>query len=81
MKTTHSDPVIAEVHRVRDANAPRFDYDAARLFWDIGARQRISDRKSVRYPPHSTRLRSSGGLDSIKLNDLPVHTSPSSGNP
>ena len=51
MKTTKADPIIAEVHRVRDANGARFDYDVARIFQDIRERQEKSDRKYVRYPP------------------------------
>ena len=51
MTTTHTDTIIAEVHRVRNANAARFNYDVARIFQDIRARQEKSDRKYVRYPP------------------------------
>ena len=51
MKGNQTDPIIAEVHRVRDANAARFDYDVGRIFQDIRKRQENSDRKYVRYPP------------------------------
>lgn len=51
MKAIQTDPVIAEVHRVRDANAARLDYDVARIFRDIWARQENSNREFARYPP------------------------------
>ena len=51
MKATQNDSIIAEVHRVRDANAARFNYDVAKIFRNTRARQEKSDRKFVRYPP------------------------------
>lgn len=51
MKAIQTDPIIAEVHRVRDANAARFDYDVARIFRDVRERQKNSDREYVRNPP------------------------------
>ena len=51
MKAIQGDSVIAEVHRVRDANAGRFNYDVAKIFRDTRERQEMSDRKFVRYPP------------------------------
>lgn len=50
MQKKRPDPVIAEVHAVRDEYAARFDYDVAAIFRDIRARQEASDRKYVRYP-------------------------------
>ena len=58
MKTTHTDPIIAEVHRVREANAARFDYDVAKIFRNIRARQGQSNREFVRYPPSPVMPRS-----------------------
>ncbi len=54
MKANQTDPIIAEVHRVRDANAARFDYDVARIFRNVRERQENSDREFVRYPPRPT---------------------------
>ena len=34
MKAIQTDSVIAEVHRVRDANAARLNYDVAKNFRD-----------------------------------------------
>ena len=51
MKDTQADPIIAEVNRVRDAQAARFDYDAAKILRNIRARQDQSRWEFVRYPP------------------------------
>ncbi len=45
-----TDPIIAEIHAVRDAHAARFDYDVRAIFKDIQARQAASGRRYVRYP-------------------------------
>lgn len=51
MKETQTDPIIAEVNRVRDVQAARFDCDVAKIFRNIRARQDQSSREFVRYPP------------------------------
>ena len=50
METSQPDPIIAEVHAVRDAYAARFNYDVGRMFQDIRARQEASKREYVCYP-------------------------------
>ena len=50
MQTTQPDPIIAEVHAVRDEYSARFDYDVGRMFQDIRARQKASEREYVCYP-------------------------------
>ena len=50
MQTTQPDPIIAEVHAVRDEYAARFDYDVGRMFQDIRARQEASKREYVCFP-------------------------------
>ena len=50
MKTTETDPIIAELRAVRDRHAARFDYDLAAIFRDIGEMQETSGRDYVRYP-------------------------------
>lgn len=47
MQTIQPDPVIAEVHAIRDEYAARFDYDVGRMFRDLQARQEASDRSYV----------------------------------
>ena len=50
MQTTQPDPIIAEVHAVRDEYSARFNYDVGRMFQDIRARQEASNREYVCYP-------------------------------
>ncbi len=50
MQTTQPDPIIAEVHAVRDEYSARFNYDVGRMFEDIRARQEASKREYVCYP-------------------------------
>ena len=50
MPTTQPDPIITEVHAVRDEYAARFNYDVGRMFQDIRARQEASKREYVCYP-------------------------------
>lgn len=50
MDKAPTDPIIAELHAIRDAHAARFDYDVMAIFKDIQARQAASGRTYVRYP-------------------------------
>ena len=50
MQTIQPDPVIAEVHAIRDEYAARFDYDVGRIFRDIRSRQEASEREYVCHP-------------------------------
>ena len=53
MRTTQTDPIIAEVRAIRQAYAARFDYDVGAIFDDIRARERASQRND-----NSPQLRS-----------------------
>ena len=55
MQTTQPDPVIAEVHAIRDEYAARFDNDVGRIFRDIRARQKASKRGYECYPARRIR--------------------------
>ena len=50
MQTIQPDSIIAEVHAIRDEYAARFDYDVGRMFRDLQARQKASDRTYVCFP-------------------------------
>ena len=50
MKTMQPDPIIAEIHAIRDEYAAGFDYDVDRMFRDLQARQAASGRKYVCLP-------------------------------
>ena len=50
MKTTQTDPIIAEVHAVRDEFAARANYDVGAIFRQIRELEKRSGRSYVRYP-------------------------------
>lgn len=51
MERTNPDPIIAEVHAVRDALAAEADHDVGRLFQMIREREEKSGRTYVQFPP------------------------------
>ena len=50
MKTVTTDPIVAEVRRVRDEHAAKLGYDLKKIFRDIKERQKASDRTFVTFP-------------------------------
>lgn len=50
MKKLQVDPIIAEVHAVRDEHAARFGYDVKAIFRDVQTRQKATGRNYVRHP-------------------------------
>jgi hypothetical protein len=50
------DPVVAEVRKVREAHAARFNYDLDAIFRDLKAKEQSSGRTYVRYPPRAARV-------------------------
>lgn len=51
MKTTHTDPIVAEIRAIRQAYAAQFDYDVDAMFRDIRSRQDASGHDYVSHPP------------------------------
>ena len=49
MPAKRTDPVIAEVHAIRDRYAARFGYDVAAIFRDLRARQKSSGRVYIEH--------------------------------
>ena len=45
------DPIVAEIRKVRDANAAQFNYDLDAIFRDLKAKEKTSGRTYVRYQP------------------------------
>lgn len=45
------DPVVAEIHRIREEIAARFNYDTAAILKYAQERDAAGDRKVVRLPP------------------------------
>lgn len=50
-----NDPIIEEIHRVRDALSKAADHDIRKIAEAARARQRESGRKAVRLPPRKTK--------------------------
>lgn len=47
------DPIVEEIHRVRDEQAKKFGYDLHAICEDIRARRSTSDRKLVTRSPRT----------------------------
>lgn len=45
------DPVVAEVHRIREEIAARFNDDTSAIFKYVQELDAASDRKTIRFPP------------------------------
>lgn len=54
MMNDDDDPIVAEVRRIREAHAARFDYDPDAIFADIQEQQRTSGRTYVSVAPIRT---------------------------
>jgi len=47
----HEDPILVEVHRLREEYAASLNPDAAAIYQDVLRRQRETTRKLVRFAP------------------------------
>ena len=45
------DPIVEEIHRIREEHAASFDYDIHRIFEDLREQQRASGKEYVTLPP------------------------------
>lgn len=45
------DPIVAEVRKVRDRHAAKFNHDLDAIYRDLKEKERASGRTYVRYPP------------------------------
>ena len=50
MQTRQTDPIMTEVHAIRDEFAARFNYDVGAIFRNIREMQETSGRQYVQYP-------------------------------
>jgi hypothetical protein len=50
-----NDPIVAEVRKVREAHAAKFNYDLDAIYRDLKSKERTSGRKYVRFPPRPAR--------------------------
>jgi hypothetical protein len=50
------DPIVAEIRRVREEHAAKFNYDLHAICEDLREQERQSGRKFVSYPPRRIAL-------------------------
>jgi len=56
-----SDPIVAEVRKIREAHAAKFNYDLDAIYRDIKSMEQASGRSYVRYPPRPSRTGGEAG--------------------
>jgi hypothetical protein len=49
------DPIVEEVHKVRDAYAKKFNYDLDAICQHLQEKQRLSNKKVISLPPKRPR--------------------------
>lgn len=59
------DPIVAEVRRIRDEHAAKFNYDLAAIFRDIKEEERKSGGTFVTFPPRPPQYY--GPADPLRL--------------
>ena len=45
------DPILDEIHKIRDAHAKKFNYDLDAIYADWKQREKASGREYVSFPP------------------------------
>ena len=50
-----TDPIVAEIRKVREAHAAKFNYDLEAIYRDLKSKERTSGRKYVRSQPRPSR--------------------------
>jgi hypothetical protein len=51
-----NDPIVAEVRKVRQQHAAKFNFDLSAIFRDLKEKEKASGRRYVRYPPRPSSL-------------------------
>jgi len=55
--TVYLDPILEELHRVRDEYASRFNYDLKAMYRDMKKREEQGEFKVVHRPPRPPRVK------------------------
>jgi len=64
-----NDPIVEEIHAVRERLAEAFDYDVARIFADMRSREhQLGNRLKNRQKSHEKPVPPNGGNQSTVLN-------------
>ncbi len=50
-----TDPIVAEVRKMREAHAAKFDFDLKAIYRDLKSKERTSGRKYVRFQSRPSR--------------------------
>ena len=62
------DPVIAELHRIKDEHAKKFNYDVRAMMADLRERQKTSGRTYVSFSKTSEQATDEGAVAATKHN-------------
>ena len=62
------DPIVAEVRKVREAHAAKFNYDLMAIYRDLKEQEKNSGRTFVSYPPR--RCKSVSQVASIQKQSI-----------
>ena len=49
------DPIVAEVRKIRDRHAAKFNYDLDAIFRDLKEKEKTSGRAYVSFPPRRSQ--------------------------
>ena len=60
-----SDPIVAEIRRLRELRASHFNFDISRIVKDVQARDGAGDRKVVRLPPRRPISSAARGTEAV----------------
>ncbi|RKZ82586.1 MAG: hypothetical protein DRR19_20410 [Candidatus Parabeggiatoa sp. nov. 1] len=60
------DPIVEEIHRLRDQYASQFNYDIDLIFKDIQKRQTQLGKKLVSFPPRTPKYQERPNLADAK---------------
>ena len=61
------DPIIEELHQIREAHAKRFNYDMRAIYEDLKAKEMKNDWKKINRSHHSPSLENINQLSSAEL--------------
>ena len=66
-----NDPIVAEVRKIRNRHAARFNYDLDAIYRDLKDREKTSGRTYVSYPPRRYPPKDSAGAIRSDIQDRP----------
>nr|VFK03914.1 MAG: hypothetical protein BECKH772B_GA0070898_103893 [Candidatus Kentron sp. H]VFK04119.1 MAG: hypothetical protein BECKH772A_GA0070896_103833 [Candidatus Kentron sp. H]VFK06978.1 MAG: hypothetical protein BECKH772C_GA0070978_103873 [Candidatus Kentron sp. H] len=56
------DPIVEEIHKIREEHAARFNYDLEAIYQDLKRLERASGRETVTFAPKRVREGSDAGI-------------------